>query len=113
MADCLCENFPNYNFMGSKRTADFEDRSQEECVVRYNKKIKREPLTPPRESSCEVENKGCSPYWEVEEYMVRGYESIQDVQCSLYDLTPEEELERQCDDDDGEVPRIDCDIDMM
>lgn len=98
--------------MGSKRTADFEE-SQAECYVNYNKKIKREPLTPPREPSCTVENTVSSPYWEVEEYMVRGYESIQDVQCSLYDLTPEEEWERQCDNDDSEVPRLDCDVDMM
>ncbi|GCE99494.1 hypothetical protein ZYGM_003471 [Zygosaccharomyces mellis] len=112
MADCLCEKFPNHNFMGSKRPANFEE-SQAECVVRYSKRIKREPLTPPGEPSCEIENTVSSPYWEVEEYMVRGYESIQDVQCSLYDLTPEEELERQYDDENGEVPRLDCDIDMM
>lgn len=115
MADCLYEHPPNHNLMGSKRTAEFEE-NQAECIVRYNKKVKREPLTPPREMSPgearnEVENPVSSPYFEVEDYMVRGYES--DAQYSLYDLTPEEEWERQCNTDDVEVPRLDCDIDMM
>lgn len=104
--------------MGSKRLADIEEKdlekNDEECSLRCNKRIKRDPLTPPREFYENKNNSSCSPYFEVEDYMVRGYESIQDVQCSLYDLTPEEEVDRMCCyGDASEIPRFDCDIDMM
>ena len=108
MADCVCESTPSC--MSLKRVADIEN--PQSC-----KRIKTEPLTPPRDyetCQCNEPNGPSSPYWEAEDYMVRGYETEKPVQYNLYDLTPEE-WEHQEEGETwelGEVPRVDCDVEM-
>lgn len=110
MADCVCESTPSC--VGLKRGAELEN--SQSC-----KRIKAEPLTPPRDyepCECDEVDGPSSPYWEAEDYMVRGYETEQPVQYNLYDMTAEEWEQHETGEmwelSQNEVPRMDFDVEM-